>query len=164
MEAVEVTYDPQAISYEALLEVFWNGQPNDLPPPDDARVRTAVLVSSEAERLAAERWRAELARINRTRITTTVQRFTSFTPAEPLHQKFYLQRSRRALVDELATRFPTREAFLASTAAARLNAALIGLAGSEAIEDAARRLGVDAEALARRLEGAAEPSLAREPF
>lgn len=147
VEAVEVTYDPSRISYAQLLDAFWSAHPQGLPPDPNPRVAVAVLTGDRAEALEVDRWqRARGVRVD-------VRRRGAFTPADQMHQKFHLQRARRELVDELATRFPSREAFLASRAAGLLNAALVRMAGPGALAQAAVQLGVDESALRARLDG-----------
>jgi hypothetical protein len=75
-----------------------------------------------------------------------------FWPASSRHQKFQLQRGHRELVEELAGGSSGLDAFLASTAAARLNAYVTGFAGEEALAEAAEELGWDVDVLRLRLE------------
>ncbi|MEM8933847.1 MAG: peptide-methionine (S)-S-oxide reductase, partial [Acidobacteriota bacterium] len=115
-EAVEVTFDPDRISYEELLDVFWSGQPIDLPPDPNPRVHLAVMPRGARQLASAEAGLARLRRERRASIHVDVVTEPRFVAAETVHQKFYLQRGRPTLVDELAADFPDRDAFLASTA------------------------------------------------
>jgi peptide-methionine (S)-S-oxide reductase len=144
-EVVEVTFDPRRISYEQLLDVFWNGQPIDLPPDPNPRVHLAILTIGEAQRTAAERDRARLSRQGDIQVEILPE--PTFWPAEPMHQKFYLQRARPDLVERLSRDFGGTGAFLASTAATRLNAWLTPLGGEDDLRQAAELLGVEADTL-----------------
>ncbi len=149
MEAVEVTYDSARISYLELLEVFWRGQPIDIPPGPDRRVDLGLLPRGEQQVALAEaskeRWRRAIGAVY-----VDLLPDADFWPAERLHQKFHLQRAHADLVGELAAGFADLDAFLASTAAARLNAYVSGFAGEEALEEAAGDLGLGAAELRAR--------------
>ncbi len=153
-EAVEVTFDPRRISYQTLLDEYWNSFPVAIPP-GPSRTRTAVFPRGEQQRRAAEASKRRLRRKIGERIPTEILENADFWPAERLHQKFHLQRVHPELVRELAGDSGI-EAFLATTAAARLNAWVSGFADEEALDEAARELGWNAEALRRRLRNGVE--------
>lgn len=149
-ESVEVAYDPARISYERLLATFWAAHPAvGLPGPP--RTREAALYADEAQRREATASRRAVARVAGERVTTAVIPVGHFWPAEPVNQKANLQRMAPDLVRQLAARYGGRDAFLASPAAARLNAYAGGFAGDEALQDAARELGIPAAELAARI-------------
>jgi peptide methionine sulfoxide reductase MsrA len=154
VEAVRVTYDPEMISYEELLRVYWNSHPHDLPAPEDPRVAVAVLFDGELQRQQA---RDFLRSVGGRVAVSELRALGHFTPAELRQQKFHLQRARPALVARLADTYPSLEAFLRSTAAARIHAVFRGVAGPEALAEAAAELGMEAEQLARLLRRAPEP-------
>lgn len=97
-EALEITYDPAVVSFQQLLDFFFqihnpttlNQQGNDI----GSSYRSAIFYQSEEEkRVAAEmieivnesgRWDDP--------VVTTLEPFTRFWPAEPEHQD-YLQRN-----------------------------------------------------------------------
>ena len=148
VEAVRVTYDPAVISYQELLQTYWNSHPHDLPPPEDPRVAVAVLFDGDEQQQAA---RTFLRSIGGRTALSELRPVGHFTSAERRQQKFHLQRARPELVAELARNYPSLEAFLASTAAARIHAVFRGVAGPEALAEAAAELGIDPDELARRL-------------
>lgn len=94
LEAVEVTYDPKRISYEALLKIFWHnidpiqgdGQFADRGP----QYHTAIFYHNEVQHLAAEKSKAELAASGRfdQPIATKILPAEPFYPAEDYHQHF----------------------------------------------------------------------------
>ena len=53
-EAVEVSYDPRRISYRELLDVFWGGQPVDVPPGPNRRADLGILPVGEHQSAQAE--------------------------------------------------------------------------------------------------------------
>lgn len=94
-EAVEVTFDPAVISYERLLEVFWqNHDPTQLNrqgPDHGTQYRSAVFFhTAEQERLARE----SLERLDSSgrllrRVVTEITPATTFWEAEEYHQKYH---------------------------------------------------------------------------
>ena len=146
-EAVEVTFNPQVISYEELLDVFWRGQPIRLPPDPNPRVHLAVMPSGEWQTQAVADDLIELRRQKRGKVQVDVLPNANFWPAEPLHQKFYLQRGHGELVQELAAGFPDLDSFLTSTAATKLNAWLTPMGHQENLHQAAQELGIQVKTL-----------------
>ena len=98
-EAVQVEYDPDAISHEDLLDTFWeshnpttrNRQGWDL----GSQYRSAIFVHSEAQRDAAVASRDERQRSLKRKIVTEIAPARRFWPAEEYHQR-YLERRGQA--------------------------------------------------------------------
>lgn len=147
-----MTYDPRRISYEELLDVFWRSFPLGLAP-GPSRTRTALLPRGHRQSAAARESKRRVRRAAGEKHTEVLDG-AAFWPAEPMHQKFELQRVHRELFDELALGSGGAEAFLASTAAARLNAFVSGFAGERALAEAAEALGWEVDDLRRRLQDA----------
>jgi len=93
LESLQVKYDPDKVSYEKLLDVFWH---NIDPLQDDGQFcdrgnqyRTAIFPHDEEQRRLAEESKAALAgRFDRP-IVTRIITGASFYPAENYHQDFY---------------------------------------------------------------------------
>jgi len=95
VEAVQVEYDPSAIGYEYLLEVFWR----QIDPTDDGgqfadrgkQYRTAIFVRNRDERELAEASKKELEKsgIFKEPIVTEIRWAQPFYPAEAYHQDYY---------------------------------------------------------------------------
>jgi len=95
VEAVKVTYDPDRISYEALLEHFWR----HVDPTDAGgqfvdrgdQYRSAIFYANEAERKAAEASKKALAASGQfdRPIVTDILPLESFYEAEDYHQDYY---------------------------------------------------------------------------
>lgn len=122
-EAFQVDFDPAAISYEALLELFWRSH-NPCGSVWSLQYRSAVFVHDEGQRRAAEASRERVAAA-RGGVTTPVLPAGIFTIAEDYHQKYEL-RNEPVLGPSFAAMFPGDAAFVASTAVARANAAVAG--------------------------------------
>ncbi len=93
-ESIEVVYDPRRIGYEKLLDVFWH---NIDPTTRDRefcdvghQYRSAIFYHDEAQRLAAERSKAELERTASLPgpIVTEIVPAGTFYPAEAYHQEY----------------------------------------------------------------------------
>lgn len=118
-ETVLVEFDPDMISYDQLLDVFWASH----DPTDEVfsrQYRNVVFYHSSSQKEQAERSRDRQAERLRRTVYTRIERATDFYPAEDYHQKYYLRRTEK-LFEEFRKLFPGEEDFTASTAAARLN-------------------------------------------
>lgn len=97
-EVVEVTYDPAQISYEKLLEVFWdNHNPttrNRQGPDVGSQYRSAIFTHSPAQAETAERSKRALQESSRFHnpIVTEITPATTFWKAEDRHQKYLFKR------------------------------------------------------------------------
>ena len=94
-EAVEITFDPEQITYEELVAIYW--QQSD---PTDAfgqfadrgdSYRPVIYYNSEEQRKIAEASKAALQASGRFTdpIVTTIEPAEPFYPAEDYHQDFY---------------------------------------------------------------------------
>ncbi|MBW3542318.1 MAG: peptide-methionine (S)-S-oxide reductase MsrA [Planctomycetes bacterium] len=97
-EAVEVEYDPERTSYEALLDVFWNAhdptQVNRQGPDIGTQYRSAVFYHDESQREAAEASRRALETSGSPRrpIATEIVPASTFWRAEEYHQQYLAKR------------------------------------------------------------------------
>ncbi len=100
-EAVEVTYDPDRVSYRDLLRVFWEihdpTTPNRQGPDVGSQYRSAIFTHSDEQKRLAEEARAALDRSGRFRrpIVTEIVPAETFWRAEEYHQR-YLEKQGRA--------------------------------------------------------------------
>lgn len=94
-EAVEIIYDPTIISYETLVELYW--QQTD---PTDAfgqfqdrgeSYRPVIFYNNEEQRIIAEKSKERLAKSQRFSrpIVTKIEPTQTFYPAEDYHQHYY---------------------------------------------------------------------------
>lgn len=94
-ESVQVVFDPAQTSFEKLLEVFWKAHdPTELNrqgPDEGAQYRSAIFYADEAQRAAAEKSKAELAKSGTYSkpVVTQIVKADTFYPAEEYHQNFY---------------------------------------------------------------------------
>ncbi len=95
VEAVEVTYDPDVVSYEQLLDVYWHL----FDPTDDggqfadrgAQYRSAIFYDTERQKQLAQVSKEELAETGpfEEPIVTPIRPSTEFYAAEEYHQDYY---------------------------------------------------------------------------
>lgn len=93
-EVVEVAYDPDRVSYEALLDVFWNihdpTTPNRQGPDVGTQYRSAIFVhddEQEAAATASKRAQDASGRFRRP-IVTEIAPAAPFFRAEEYHQRY----------------------------------------------------------------------------
>lgn len=94
-EAVRVFYDPAAVSYEDLVEIFFGShdptQLNRQGPDVGKQYRSAIFYRNITEKKIAEKVKAKLneaGKYNRP-IVTEITNFISFYKAEDYHQGYY---------------------------------------------------------------------------
>jgi peptide-methionine (S)-S-oxide reductase len=94
-EAVEVTFDPNEVSYGKLLQVFFSvahnpTQLNYQGPDHGTQYRSAIFTASDEQKKIAEAYIAQLdkAKVFQEPIVTRVSAEEGFYPAEKYHQDF----------------------------------------------------------------------------
>jgi peptide-methionine (S)-S-oxide reductase len=107
-EAVEVTFDPERVSYEQLLDVFWtnhnpttrNRQGLDIGD----QYRSAVFFHSPEQQEAAERTKEAVeAKLHwPKKVVTQIVPAPEFYEAEDYHQQYLEKRGRSSCTVELA--------------------------------------------------------------
>jgi peptide-methionine (S)-S-oxide reductase len=97
LEVIEITYDPEQVSYEQLLDVFWvNVDPLDAGGQFCDRgesYSTAVFVANDDEHALVEQSIAAVeARLGQ-KVVTPIRQLnaTGFTAAEGYHQDYYVK-------------------------------------------------------------------------
>ncbi|MFA5554394.1 MAG: peptide-methionine (S)-S-oxide reductase MsrA [Phycisphaerae bacterium] len=97
-EAMEIIFDPKKISYERLLDMFWElhdpTQLNRQGPDFGEQYRSAVFYHNLAQQAAAESSRQRLEESGKYKqpIVTQIVRAQTFYPAEEYHQKYLEKR------------------------------------------------------------------------
>ena len=97
-EVVQVTFDPSKVSYEQLLNVFWEihdpTQMNRQGPDFGSQYRTAIFVHSQEQEEIAKKSRATLEASKKLRrpVVTEITPAGTFYRAEEYHQKYLEKR------------------------------------------------------------------------
>ncbi len=96
-EVVQVYFDPDTVSFEELLEIFWkthdpttlNRQGNDV----GTQYRSVIFYHNEKQKKLAEEYKKKLdeAGIWKNPIVTEISPFKAFYKAEDYHQDYYNQ-------------------------------------------------------------------------
>jgi len=94
-EVIQFTFDPAIISFEELLEVFWNThdpttlnrQGNDI----GTQYRSVVYYHNDEQKVLAERYKAQLDQSDTwsDSIVTEISTIDVFYPAEDYHQNYF---------------------------------------------------------------------------
>jgi peptide-methionine (S)-S-oxide reductase len=94
-EVIEITYDPELISYEKLLHIFWhihdpttlNRQGNDI----GTQYRSIILFqdNTEQELANASKEKVEDEKLWPDPIVTEIKKLETFYPAEAYHQSYF---------------------------------------------------------------------------
>ena len=95
-ESIQITYDPAVISYEKLLQVFWQTHnpttPNRQGRDVGTQYRSVIFTHNEEQRTLAEHYKQKLNESGAfdAPIVTEIVGFTSFYPAESSHQNYFV--------------------------------------------------------------------------
>lgn len=123
IETVQLDYEPTRLTYEDLLEIFWEShEPTRVP--HSRQYQSAIFVHDEEQRRAAARSRDERQAALEAEVVTEVTALETFWLAEAYHQKYHL-RQHPDLLREFREVYSGRE-FVDSTVAARVNAYCAG--------------------------------------
>lgn len=92
VEATEVTFNPDKISYEKLLDIFWNihdPTTKDRQGPDvGSQYNSAIFYHSSAQKKAALKSKSERQQAIKRNIVTQIKKAPEFWEAEKYHQKY----------------------------------------------------------------------------
>ena len=98
-EAVRVLYNPEKVSYEELLEVYWhnidpmqnNGQFSD----QGEQYRPIIFYENKQQKRVAEKSKQTLIKMKRIQPVVQILPLSSFYPAEKYHQQYWKKNSIR---------------------------------------------------------------------
>ena len=100
-ETVEVIYDPEQVSYEDLIQVFWKlhdpTQWNRQGPDLGSQYRSAIftLDAGEAELATASKARLDASGVLPKPVVTLIEPLDKFYAAEDYHQRYFEKRGIR---------------------------------------------------------------------
>lgn len=109
-EAVKITYDPKIISYNDLVNIYWQvTDPTDAMGQFQDRgdsYRPMIFYNSEKQKLIAEESKAKLEASHKfdKPIVTKIEPAVPFYPAEAYHQDFYKKNPFRYQIEEMGGR------------------------------------------------------------
>lgn len=100
-EAVEITYDPKEISYDELLQAFWNKHnpttKNQQGPDYGEQYRSVIFYHNPEQKKEAEASLAKLERAGKWKnpIVTEIVPASDFWQAEDYHQKYLAKKGKK---------------------------------------------------------------------
>lgn len=140
-EAIELDYDPNEITYDQLLNIFWT---NHDPTSRTTRQYTSIIFYHDDEQKEkAERTLKEQQAKRQSTVVTTVVPAKTFYNAEDYHQKYRLQQ--HPFLMKAVELKPTIHDLTRSHVAARLNGYVVGQGGIKQFEEEKDKLGFNEE-------------------
>ncbi|HUB86836.1 MAG TPA: peptide-methionine (S)-S-oxide reductase MsrA [Verrucomicrobiae bacterium] len=92
-EVTQIVFDPAKISYDQLLDVFWQAHDPTTLNRQGADVgtsyRSIILYRNETQKLEAEKSKMEAQKNFKNPIVTEIVPLKTFYPAEDYHQQYY---------------------------------------------------------------------------
>jgi peptide-methionine (S)-S-oxide reductase len=92
-EVVQINFDPEKISYDQILEIFWEAHDPTTPNRQGADVgsqyRSIILYHNDTQKQAAENSKRTAASRFKRPIVTEIVPLTSFHVAENYHQDYF---------------------------------------------------------------------------
>jgi peptide-methionine (S)-S-oxide reductase len=149
-EALQIDFDPSRVSYNELLDIFWDS--HDAARESWSRqYRAAVFYHNEEQRRLAHETAARVASNTRDRIKTAIEPFSAFTLAEDYHQKHSL-RFYPVILEELKAFYPNMKDYLGSTAVSRINGYLGGYGTCDSLQNEADSFGLSVEVMKKLID------------
>jgi peptide-methionine (S)-S-oxide reductase len=94
-EVTQITFDPSKVSFEELLEVFWNTHDpttlNRQGADEGTQYRSVVFYHTDEQRKAAENYKSQLeaSKVFKNPIVTEISPLPDYYPAENYHQNYF---------------------------------------------------------------------------
>lgn len=94
-EVAQITFDPTRVSFEELLEVFWNTHDpttlNRQGADEGTQYRSVVFYHNDEQRKAAENYKIQLevSKVFKNPIVTEISPLPDYYPAENYHQNYF---------------------------------------------------------------------------
>lgn len=92
-EVVQITFDPSKVSYEKIIDLFWQAHDpttlNRQGADTGTQYRSIILTENDEQKAIAEKSKAAAASHFKNPIVTEIVPLTTFYPAEGYHQDFY---------------------------------------------------------------------------
>lgn len=121
-EVTQITFDPTIISFEDLLEVFWNTHDpttlNKQGADEGTQYRSVIFYQNDLQKYASEKYKTQLEKshVYKNPIVTEISPLPIFYPAEAYHQNYfelnpqqsYCQFVVRPKVEKFKKQFPAK--------------------------------------------------------
>ena len=133
IETIQIDYDPEKLTFEKLLEIFWNGH-KPTRTVWKRQYTSALFFQTESEGELAKETRNRISSELDEKVHTEIIPLERFYLAEMYHQKYHLQ-GYEELISEYRTIYPNFTDILNSTSAARVNGYIGGYGDSAKFEN-----------------------------
>ncbi|MBA2850755.1 peptide-methionine (S)-S-oxide reductase MsrA [Methanococcus maripaludis] len=101
IEVVKIDYDPEIISYDELLDLFWNNHnpttPNKQGWDVGEQYSSYIFYFDDEQKLIAEKSLEKMQENTDLKIVTIIKKAGSFYPAEEYHQKYFMKKNNSIL-------------------------------------------------------------------
>lgn len=101
IEVIKITYDPEVVSYEELISIFWKKHdpttPNRQGWDVGEQYSSNIFYTTEEQKEVAEKSLEEAQSKYCSRITTKIRKAAEFYPAEEYHQKYIMKKNNSLL-------------------------------------------------------------------
>ncbi len=139
-ETFQVDFDPEKISYEELLTIFWsNHSPENRP--FSRQYMSMIFYHNEEQKALAEQSKQELEAQTNNEFYTEIRPLDKFYLAENYHQKYYLQ-NRTKLLYEVQKYYSEFQEIIDSPTAAKLNGYIANFGDKDQLEKDLPNLGL----------------------
>ena len=142
-ETIQIDFDPDIVSYQELLDVFWAANAG-YRSPFSRQYNSIIFYHDEKQKTLAEESYQERLEERSNTVLTEIIPYKGFTLAELYHQKYYLQVQWR-LLQEVLRSDDDFEGFIYSTTAARLNGYVGGYGDPATLEKELEAYGLSDE-------------------
>ncbi|MBG0768421.1 peptide-methionine (S)-S-oxide reductase MsrA [Methanococcus maripaludis] len=101
IEVVKIDYDSEIISYDELLDLFWNNHnpttPNKQGWDVGEQYSSYIFYFDDEQKLIAEKSLEKMQENTDLKIVTIIKKAGSFYPAEEYHQKYFMKKNNSIL-------------------------------------------------------------------
>ncbi len=149
-ETVQMDFDASKISFDQLLNIFWESH-DPRNPSFSRQYMSIIFYHNERQRDIAFQSKEIRQQSSRRKIYTEIMPYAVFSLAESYHHKYYL-RGVHELMKEFDTMYASERDFINSTAAARTNGYIAGYGRLSQLEREIGTLGLSKAGQKRLLE------------
>ncbi|MGM0406128.1 MAG: peptide-methionine (S)-S-oxide reductase MsrA [Thermoplasmatota archaeon] len=131
-ETVQIDYDPKKITYNDLLDIFWNN--HDPTTRRTTQYMTMIFYHDEEQKNFAVESKKKMQERLDGDVKTEIVKYSKFYLAEDYHQKYQLSRNSN-LYSAFKSIYPDIKNFVDSTAVARANGLVSGRGDIDIVEE-----------------------------
>jgi len=140
IETIQIDFDPEKISYEQMLKIFWQNH-NPARTVWKRQYAPALFFENEYQEKLTRESRDQIASELNEKVQTEIISLEKFYLAEMYHQKYHLQ-GYEELMGEFRDIYPDMMDIVNSTSAARVNGYIGGYADLDQLEEEFPLLGL----------------------